>query len=34
MERIGKLLGAAICVAVTTVFLVWVLVVDWQVLGS
>ena len=33
-ERLAKFLGAGILLALSTVFLVWVLVVDWQVLGG
>jgi hypothetical protein len=33
-ERIVRLLGLGVCCVVSTAFLVWVLVVDWQVLGG
>ena len=34
VERTTKFLGMGILLALTTAFLVWVLMVDWQVLGG
>jgi hypothetical protein len=34
VERIAKLLGVGVFIAISTAFLAWVLVVDWQILGG
>jgi hypothetical protein len=34
VERIAKLLGIGVFLAISAAFLLWVLVVDWQVLGG
>jgi hypothetical protein len=32
LERIGRLAGIAACLVLSTAFLGWILVVDWQVI--